>query len=77
MFVATKDKPLATTITGSLPRPSWYRENLHGRAFSRAMLGVLEHDDRIDPVPACRALGLELTPLDETLRRSLEPPRGR
>jgi 5-methyltetrahydropteroyltriglutamate--homocysteine methyltransferase len=39
MLVATKDKPLATTITGSLPRPSWFRENLHGRAFSRAMLG--------------------------------------
>jgi 5-methyltetrahydropteroyltriglutamate--homocysteine methyltransferase len=39
MFIASKDKPLATTITGSLPRPAWYRENLHGRAFSRAMLG--------------------------------------
>ncbi len=36
-----------------------------------AMLGVLEHDDRVDPAPACRALGIELTPLDETLRRSL------
>ena len=36
-----------------------------------AMLGVLEHDDRVDPTPACRALGIELTPLDETLRRSL------
>lgn len=45
--------------------------------LTRAMLGVLEHDDRIDPVPACRALGIELTPLAETLRRSLEPPRGR
>lgn len=39
MLVATRNKPLATTITGSLPRPSWYRENLRGRAFSRAMLG--------------------------------------
>ncbi len=36
-----------------------------------AMLGVLEHDDRVDPTPACRALGIQLTPLDETLRRSL------
>jgi len=45
--------------------------------FTRAMLGVLEHDDRIDPSPACRALGIELTPLGETLPRSLEPPRGR
>ncbi len=35
-----------------------------------AMLGVLEHDDHIDPAPAARQLGLELTPLDETLRMS-------
>lgn len=39
--------------------------------LTRAMLGVLEHDDRVDPGPACRALGLSLTPLDETLRRCL------
>jgi NADH dehydrogenase len=35
------------------------------------MLGVLEHDDRIDPADACRRLALELTPLDVTLRRCL------
>ena len=35
-----------------------------------AMLGVLEHDDCIDPGPACSRLGLELTPLEETLARS-------
>jgi uncharacterized protein YbjT (DUF2867 family) len=34
-----------------------------------AMLDVLEHDDRADPDPACRALGIQLTPLDDTLRR--------
>jgi NADH dehydrogenase len=45
--------------------------------LTRAMLGVLEHDDRVDPAPACRALGLGLTPLDETLRRCVEAPRGR
>ncbi|MGD9925634.1 MAG: hypothetical protein AB7V13_29915 [Pseudorhodoplanes sp.] len=39
MFVATKDKPLATTITGSLPRPHWYTENLHGRPFLTAFNG--------------------------------------
>jgi len=39
--------------------------------LTSAMLGVLEHDDRIDPAPACRALGITLTPLDETLRRCL------
>jgi NADH dehydrogenase len=34
-----------------------------------AMLGVLDHDDHIDPAPACAALGIILSPLDETLRR--------
>lgn len=37
-------------------------------AITRPMLGVLEHDDVIDPGPAARRLGLTLTPLDETLR---------
>jgi NADH dehydrogenase len=34
-----------------------------------AMLEVLEHDDRVDPGPACARLGVTLTPLDTTLRR--------
>jgi NADH dehydrogenase len=38
---------------------------------TRAMLGVLDHDDRIDPAPAAAALRLTLTPLDETLRRCI------
>jgi hypothetical protein len=33
------------------------------------MLGVLDHDDDIDPAPAAARLGIQLTPLDETLRR--------
>ena len=33
MYRATQDKPLATTITGSLPRPSWFVSNLSGRSF--------------------------------------------
>lgn len=37
MFGVTKDRPLATTITGSLPRPGWYTANLRGRAFPVAM----------------------------------------
>lgn len=41
--------------------------------LTRAMLGVLEHDDHADPTPACAALGLALTPLDETLRRLAGP----
>ena len=39
--------------------------------LTRAMLGVLDHDDDVDVTSACKALGLELTPLDETLRRCL------
>lgn len=39
MYRATADKPLATTITGSLPRPQWYVENLRGRAFLAAFHG--------------------------------------
>ena len=38
---------------------------------TRAMLGVLEHDDQVDVIPACQALGIHLTPLDETLRKVL------
>jgi 5-methyltetrahydropteroyltriglutamate--homocysteine methyltransferase len=35
MFTATKDKPLVTTTTGALPRPSWYTENLRGMPLSQ------------------------------------------
>ena len=41
--------------------------------LTRAMLGVLDHDDDIDPKPACDRLGIALTPLDETLRRCVGP----
>ncbi|MBV8168168.1 MAG: hypothetical protein JO021_15330, partial [Alphaproteobacteria bacterium] len=37
MFTATKSLPLATTITGSLPRPLWFVENLRGRPFLTAV----------------------------------------
>jgi 5-methyltetrahydropteroyltriglutamate--homocysteine methyltransferase len=40
MFVASADKPLATTITGSLPRPNWFVENLAGRDFLTAYNGA-------------------------------------
>jgi 5-methyltetrahydropteroyltriglutamate--homocysteine methyltransferase len=36
MYRATQGKPLATTITGSLPRPSWFVTNLSGRSFLAA-----------------------------------------
>lgn len=37
--------------------------------LTTAMLEVLEHDDRVDAKLACDALGITLTPLDDTLRR--------
>jgi 5-methyltetrahydropteroyltriglutamate--homocysteine methyltransferase len=39
MYKATEGKPLATTITGSLPRPAWFVENLRGRPFLSAFHG--------------------------------------
>ena len=35
--MASSTPPLATTITGSLPRPHWFTENLRGRPFLTAM----------------------------------------
>lgn len=36
-----------------------------------AMLGVLDHDDNIDPKPASSALAIQLTSLDEMLAKTL------
>ena len=41
--------------------------------ISRAMLGVLDHDDDIDPSSACRKLEIELTALDKMLERTIRP----
>ncbi len=41
--------------------------------LTRAMLGVLCHDDCVDAEPACKKLGIELTSLDELLRHSIGP----
>jgi methionine synthase II (cobalamin-independent) len=40
MLTVSKDRPLLTTITGSLPRPQWFVENLKTRPFSLAMTEV-------------------------------------
>ena len=37
MFTVSNNRPLATTITGSLPRPSWFTEGLSRRPFLEAM----------------------------------------
>lgn len=66
-----------------LPLPFWA---LYAMAFAlerlganppltRGMLGVLDHDDDIDPSLACERLGLELTPLDATLAKCVGPER--
>lgn len=53
---------------------AWLLEKLSGSPpITRAMLLVLDHDDDIDPLPAARALGIELTPLDSMLERTLVP----
>jgi len=50
---------------------AWVLEWLPNPPISRAMLGVLDHDDQIDIENALGDLELELTPLDETLRKVL------
>jgi 5-methyltetrahydropteroyltriglutamate--homocysteine methyltransferase len=37
MLDATRDRPLATTITGSIPRPAWFDLNLGARTFRQGM----------------------------------------
>ncbi|MEP7245901.1 MAG: cobalamin-independent methionine synthase II family protein [Gammaproteobacteria bacterium] len=48
MLIASKDKPLATTITGSLPRPSWFTQNLQGRPIANALSDLLFREQYID-----------------------------
>jgi 5-methyltetrahydropteroyltriglutamate--homocysteine methyltransferase len=48
MLNATADKLLPTTITGSLPRPSWYTENLGTRSFLDAMVTSRFREQYVD-----------------------------
>jgi 5-methyltetrahydropteroyltriglutamate--homocysteine methyltransferase len=48
MLNATADTILPTTITGSLPRPSWYTENLGDRAFLTAMVHTRFREQYVD-----------------------------
>jgi 5-methyltetrahydropteroyltriglutamate--homocysteine methyltransferase len=50
MFKATKDILLPTTVTGSLPRPTWYCCNLHGRAFTSALSDLTFREQYCDAV---------------------------
>ena len=47
-------------------------EFLSSPPITRAMLGVLDHDDAIDVSTTCNDLGIQLSSLDETLAHVLE-----
>ncbi len=63
MFRATKDIMLPTTITGSLPRPSWYTENLGTRHFLEAMVSRRFREQYEDAL-TCYLRDQELAGLD-------------
>jgi 5-methyltetrahydropteroyltriglutamate--homocysteine methyltransferase len=50
MLRATKNVMLPTTITGSLPRPSWYTQNLGTRSFLDAMVNNQFREQYVDAV---------------------------
>jgi 5-methyltetrahydropteroyltriglutamate--homocysteine methyltransferase len=50
MLRATKELMLPTTITGSLPRPSWYTQNLGARSFLDAMVNNQFREQYVDTV---------------------------
>ncbi len=63
--------------TVPIPRPLvdaavWLMERTSASpGMTRDMLEILEHDDHVEADVACELLGLELTPLDETLARCI------
>jgi 5-methyltetrahydropteroyltriglutamate--homocysteine methyltransferase len=63
MYRATKDIMLPTTITGSLPRPSWYTENLGTRMFLDAMVTRRYREQYIDTL-SCYLRDQEIAGLD-------------
>ena len=63
MYRATKDIMLPTTITGSLPRPSWYTENLGSRMFLDAMVSRRYREQYVDTL-ACYLSDQALAGLD-------------
>jgi 5-methyltetrahydropteroyltriglutamate--homocysteine methyltransferase len=50
VLTISKNRPLLTTITGSLPRPSWFNLNLLGRPFSLAMTEIQFREQYTDSV---------------------------
>lgn len=64
MLIATKDRPLATTITGSLPRPRWFVANLAGRAFRTAMGADLAYREQYNDAVAAAIVDQQRAGLD-------------
>jgi 5-methyltetrahydropteroyltriglutamate--homocysteine methyltransferase len=52
MYNATERVVLPTTITGSLPRPSWYTENIGDRSFRDAIADARFREQYTDAVGA-------------------------
>ncbi|OAI51849.1 hypothetical protein AYO46_07140 [Betaproteobacteria bacterium SCGC AG-212-J23] len=50
MYIATANLLLPTTIIGSLPRPSWYTQNLGRREFREAMVDRAYREQYLDAV---------------------------
>src|SRR5919204_1904731 len=63
MFKATAGKTLPTTIIGSLPRPSWYTENLGTRSFVDAMANNRFREQYVDAL-SCYLKDQEVAGLD-------------
>ena len=63
MLTATADLILPTTITGSLPRPSWYTENLGARSFLEAMVTSRFREQYVDAL-SCYLREQEVAGLD-------------
>ncbi|MCI0802621.1 MAG: cobalamin-independent methionine synthase II family protein [Chloroflexi bacterium] len=52
MFRATEGMVLPTTMTGSYPKPNWYTQGLHGRAFKTALGDNQFREQYLDAVAA-------------------------
>jgi 5-methyltetrahydropteroyltriglutamate--homocysteine methyltransferase len=60
---ATAGRPLATTITGSIPRPAWFDQNLAGRTFRHAM-GDSRYREQYQDAVSCHIRDQERAGLD-------------
>ena len=63
---------IVSVSLGLIMKLAWVFEmTMSNPPVTRAMLGVLDHDDNIDVEPAITQLGITLTSLDETLTKVL------